>query len=65
MSWEADYRKEHDAERKKYEEDLYADYRAQFCTPEMKGFDNTEYTYLWYLTTRMYWEGLPAKEPRV
>jgi hypothetical protein len=64
MSWETDYDKEHDAEMKKYREELYAEYRRQFCTPEMVG-DDPEYSYLWWLTLRMFYEGNPVKEPRI
>jgi hypothetical protein len=64
MSWETDYDKEHDAEMKKYREELYADYREQFCSPEMGG-DDPEYPYITWLIGRMFWEGNPAKEPTI
>jgi hypothetical protein len=55
MSWETDYDREKEVDMKKYKDEVWAEFVKEDLNIEFKD----------YLLNRMYWEGLPPKEPRI
>jgi hypothetical protein len=67
MSWELDSIKENEADKAKYKREVYNDYVEQFGENTLMVEDDKSLksNFIDFLLTRMYYEGIPSKEPRI